>query len=65
MNVEILNGCIRCGICESINSEVFELNNIAHVNNDSIEGNEDDCRHAADMCPVCAIKITEDSDEID
>lgn len=59
MNVEILSGCIGCGICESINSEVFEVNNVAQVNDENIDANEDDCRLAADMCPVSVIKVTE------
>jgi len=60
MKVEILPGCIACGVCQSINSEVFELNNVAHVNEENIESNEDDCWHAADMCPVSVIRVVED-----
>lgn len=60
MQVEILTGCISCGFCESINSEVFELNKIAHVNVENIVGNEEDCRAAAELCPVEVIKIIED-----
>lgn len=60
MDVEILAGCISCGMCESINSEVFTLNKIAHVNQENIEGNEDDCKLAAEACPVSVIKINED-----
>jgi len=60
MKVEIEPGCISCGACEAINSEVFILNDIAHVNEENVIGNEDDCRTAADACPVSVIKITED-----
>jgi ferredoxin len=34
-------------------------NGIAHVNNDKIKGNEQDCIDAAKQCPVSAIKIYE------
>jgi ferredoxin len=43
MKVEIIEGCISCGACESINSEVFHMNDIAHVNQDKVTGNEEDC----------------------
>jgi ferredoxin len=59
MNIEIFTNCIGCGVCESINGEVFEVNAIAHVNEEFIIGNEDDCRHAAEMCPVNAIIVVE------
>jgi len=59
MKVEIIPGCISCGVCESINSEIFKLNEIAHVNNDKVAGNEQDCRDAAAQCPVSVIKIYE------
>lgn len=60
MKVEIVPGCISCGACEAINSEVFVLNDLAHVNEENVAGNEDDCRTAAEACPVSIIKITED-----
>jgi ferredoxin len=60
MQVEILPGCISCGACESINSDVFELNELAHVNDENVTGNEDDCWHAADICPVSVIKVVDD-----
>jgi ferredoxin len=60
MKVEILTGCISCGACEAINSEVFVINEIAHINEENIIGNEDDCRSAAEACPVSVIKITEE-----
>jgi len=60
MKIEIFSNCICCGVCQSINSEVFEVNSIAHVNEEFIIGNEDDCRHAAKLCPVNAINIMED-----
>ena len=62
MKAEITSDCISCGICVSINSEVFELNefdNIASINLENIVGNEEDCRFASEICPVSAIKINE------
>ncbi len=59
MQVEILDTCTACGLCESINSDVFKVNAISHVNNSKILGNEQDCLDAATQCPVGAIKITE------
>lgn len=57
MFVEIIPGCISCGICEGINSSVFTLNGTAHVNQENIPGNEKDCQEAADQCPVSVIKL--------
>lgn len=59
MRVEIIPGCISCGACVSINSDIFELNDIAHVNQSKVVGHEEDCRAAADACPVNVIKIIE------
>jgi len=59
MQVEIIPGCIACGACVSINSDVFELSDTIHVHQDKVEGNEEDCRAAADACPVNVIKIKE------
>jgi len=59
MRVEIIPGCISCGACVSINSDVFDLTDTAHVHQDMVEGNEDDCRAAAEACPVNVIKIFE------
>jgi len=60
MKVDIIPGCISCGACVSVNSEVFELNDYAHVNQSKVAGNEDDCRVAAEACPVDVIKIIEE-----
>lgn len=59
MKVEIIPGCIACGACVSINSDVFELSDTIHVHQDKVAGNEDDCRVAAEACPVNVIKIHE------
>lgn len=58
MIVTISNSCTGCGACSAINPEVFEISNsFATVNQDFVEGNEDDCIDAALACPVNAIKI--------
>lgn len=59
MRVEIIPGCISCGACVSINSDVFELTDTAHVHPENVPGNEEDCRAAAEACPVNVIKIHE------
>ena len=58
MKIEILPTCTACGLCASINGDVFKVNGIATVNHDKIQGNEQDCRTAAEKCPVGAIKIS-------
>ncbi|MEI7475417.1 MAG: ferredoxin [bacterium] len=58
MKIEILQGCIACGACETINAEVFFLNAVAHIQEENIIGNEDDCYTAAELCPVNVIKIS-------
>lgn len=57
MKVEILPNCTGCGLCETINNDIFKVNEIAHVNNWNVIGNESDCYSAARQCPVNAIKI--------
>ena len=60
MRVEIIPGCIACGACVSINSDVFELTDTAYVHNEHVSGNEEDCKAAAEACPVNVIKVYED-----
>lgn len=55
--VEILSKCTACGLCESINSDVFKVNGIAFVDNNMVTGNEEDCVEAATQCPVGAIRL--------
>lgn len=58
MKVEILPSCNGCGLCESINSDVFKIvSGRAHAHNENVYGNEQDCKAAASQCPVNAIKI--------
>ncbi len=60
MKVEITDNCISCGACVAVNSEVFGMDEIAYIHGENIDGNEDDCRFAADSCPVGAIHIIEE-----
>ena len=57
MKVNIIPGCIACGACVSINSDIFELEETIHINQSKIAGHEDDCRAAAEACPVNVIKL--------
>lgn len=60
MKVEILPGCISCGLCESINSDIFTVDDeTVHVDNSKVPGNETDCREASEQCPVSVIKLHE------
>lgn len=60
MLVSITDDCTGCGACSAINPEVFEIrDNFATVNQDQVEGKEDDCIDAALACPVNAIQIEE------
>lgn len=59
MHVRILEGCIACGVCESISPEVFTVLETSEPDNSQVPGHEDDCREAAEACPVSVIKIEE------
>ena len=59
MKVTILDGCTACGACAAINSEVFEIDEVAHVNQEFVDENEQDCIDAAMACPVNVIQIDE------
>ena len=59
MKVQILEGCIACGACESICPDVFTVYDSTEVNTDGIVGREQDCRDAASTCPVDVIQISE------
>lgn len=52
-----MDGCTACGACEAINPDVFRVDDIAHVNESQIAGNEQDCIDAALICPVNAIWV--------
>ncbi|MBQ9688683.1 ferredoxin [bacterium] len=60
MYIAISDKCTACGVCSAINPEVFDVvKGCASVNQECIEGFEDDCIDAALACPVNAIKIHE------
>lgn len=53
-------GCIACGLCEGICSEVFRVEDIAYVN-EGVNYSEytDLIKEAAESCPVEVIKYSE------
>ena len=59
MIVKIVDGCIACGVCESLCPEVFTVLEVSEADNSQVPGQEDACREAADACPVNVIKIEE------
>jgi ferredoxin len=61
MRVTVNDDCTLCGLCADTCPEVFELGEeIAVVISDPVpEEAEDDCRDAAESCPVDAIEIIE------
>ena len=59
MYVKIIDGCIACGVCESLCPEVFTVLDISIAENANVPGKEDACREASDACPVNVIKIEE------
>lgn len=59
MQVKIVEGCIACGVCESLCPEVFTVFDTAVAENSKVPGFEIECREAAAACPVSVIKIAE------
>ena len=57
MAVKIEDGCIGCGACESICSEVFSVEDIAVVNESAVDANLDAVNEAAEACPVGVIVV--------
>ena len=57
MNVTIMDNCTGCGACEAVNKNVFSVDVVAHVNQEAVGKNEQDCIDAALICPVNAIWI--------
>ena len=57
--VTIEDGCIVCGVCETICPEVFKVDETVTVLKDAdLEANENKIREAANSCPVSIIKVT-------
>lgn len=55
--VRIEEGCISCGVCESICPQVFVVQDIAEVIKDVDFSQHEDCiKEAAEECPVAVIK---------
>jgi len=53
----IIEGCISCGLCESICPDVFEMPDQAIVKAEAdLDANEDGIKEAAESCPVEVIK---------
>ena len=53
--------CTACGLCEETCPEVFEVNDVAVVKEDTdFNAFEDEIREAADECPSEAIELEED-----
>lgn len=59
MHVKILEGCIACGLCESICPDVFTVLETSVADNSKVPSNEDECREASEACPVSVIQIEE------
>lgn len=57
MKVRIEDGCIACGACESFCDAVFKVEDVAVVNQDAVDANEDAVKEAADACPVGVIVV--------
>ena len=57
--VEILDGCISCGICEQTCPEVFEIPDTAHVKAGAdLNKYEAKIKEAAEACPVTVIQVS-------
>jgi ferredoxin len=57
--VEIVDGCISCGICEQSCPEVFEMPDTAHVKTGvDLNKFEAKIKEAAEACPVSVIKVS-------
>ncbi|MBN3033673.1 MAG: ferredoxin [Candidatus Saganbacteria bacterium] len=57
--VEIVDGCISCGICEQTCPEVFEIPDTARVKAGAdLNKFEAKIKEAAEACPVAVIKVS-------
>ena len=58
-NVEIIEGCIACGLCVEICPEVFEMEDLATVKKGvNYSDYEEPIKEAAESCPVEVIKYS-------
>ena len=58
MKIEIVPGCIGCGMCETICSEVFSVGEVVGlIVGADIKSHEESVRKAIDICPIQVIKI--------
>ncbi|MEA2043283.1 MAG: ferredoxin [Bacteroidota bacterium] len=58
--VWIEEGCISCGLCEEVCSEVFEVDDVSEVKEGAdFAANKDDIIEAAEGCPVEVIQYEE------
>ena len=56
--VTINEGCISCGVCESVCPEVFEMPDTAKVKAGAdFNSHEEKIREAAGSCPVSVIEV--------
>ncbi|OGB90114.1 4Fe-4S ferredoxin [candidate division WOR-1 bacterium RIFCSPHIGHO2_01_FULL_53_15] len=56
--VEIIDGCISCGVCEQTCPEVFEMPDIARVKAGvNFNQFEDKIKESAGACPVSVIIV--------
>ncbi|MCQ2789269.1 MAG: ferredoxin [bacterium] len=61
MYIKISDKCTGCGVCSAINNEIFNVSrDTVIVDNDKVDGFEDDCIDAALTCPKSAILIDDD-----
>ena len=61
MRAKVNEDCTGCGVCEHVCPEVFELDgDMAKVIADPVPASEEEnCRSAAESCPVEAIELEE------
>ncbi len=61
MNVEIMDGCIKCSLCAGVCPEVFRMtgSGYAEVYQGPTEAEEDAVREAVESCPVSVIQVDE------
>ena len=62
-SLKILPGCIGCGLCEALAPQVFKVNNVSKVVDDSdFRAYDQQIEEAAAACPVNVI-VYEETEE--